>query len=334
MMNYYTCANTADGFIDFTENNIFDIKTKIQLICDNMFIRNHIFDSLNNGCEKIISVGSFERMEGIILRDKDIAVVKSCTNPDRIYKIEFCEDYSCDYETISVSYEKMFEALKKAKKVHDEWEKIYIRNMDFHMLDRFCDDTIKNLTEKYTATGSGKTYKRFFATSTVEGVKNHIDSLTADLKKRYFIKGRPGTGKSTFLKKLSAELKSKGFDVEEYYCSLDSKSFDMVVSRELSFCVFDSTAPHEKNPERKADEILDFYLNAGLSGIDEKYSNELNDISKQYKNHIYEGMLNFEKAWYIKEQCDRQNFVKTDAKKLEEQITKLHEEITGEIKSL
>ena len=81
-------------------------------------------------------------------------------------------------------------------------------------------------------------------------------------QKRIFIKGRPGTGKSTFLKKLSKSLIDNGFDVEEYYCSFDKESLEMVISRELSFAVFDSTSPHEKFPERETEEILDFYVNS------------------------------------------------------------------------
>ena len=30
-MKYYTCANTSSGFVDFTEDNIFDIENRILL---------------------------------------------------------------------------------------------------------------------------------------------------------------------------------------------------------------------------------------------------------------------------------------------------------------
>ena len=66
----------------------------------------------------------------------------------------------------------------------------------------------------------------------------------------YGIIGANGAGKSTFLKKLAVAGLSAGFDVEIYHCSLDPKSLDMIIVRELSLCVFDSTAPHEFFPER------------------------------------------------------------------------------------
>ena len=91
----------------------------------------------------------------------------------------------------------------------------------------------------------------------------NIDELTENLRKRYFIKGRPGTGKSTFLKKLSKSLKDGGFDVEEYYCSFDKESLDMVVSRELSFTVFELSDKGElliDNPQKLVDSEAAFFL--------------------------------------------------------------------------
>lgn len=310
-MKYYTCANTSSGFVDFTEENIFDIDYKIQLICKNSYIKSYVLGFLKGESEKILSVGSKNLTDGIIFRDKNIAVVGSCQNAykilnlDEYFVISDCEETNSLYEKMSVCYE-------QAKDIHDEWEKIYISNMDFERLNGFCDRVIKKLVTCKSSAGTGKTYKRFFGTSTVNGPVNYIDNITENLNKRYFIKGRPGTGKSTFLKKLSAELKNNGFDVEEYYCSFDKNSLDMVVSRELSFCIFDSTAPHEKFPKKESDELLNFYVEAGLSGIDEKYESELFFVKSAYENKIREGMEYFKKAWKIKDIFDKEKLSKID----------------------
>ena len=60
------------------------------------------------------------------------------------------------------------------------------------------------------------------------------------------------------------------------------ESLDMVTVPELSFAVFDSTAPHELFPEGERDTVLDFYLEAHLSGIDERYESVLEPIKKRY----------------------------------------------------
>lgn len=308
-MKYYTCANTSDGVVDFTEENIFDIKNKIELRCKNDCIRSYVLKLLTEkfrDYEEIICHGSRDFTNGIILRDKNTAIVGKCNEPDKVVDLDVCFDVPDYSPEITSLYESMFKAYDEAKKIHDLWEKIYIDNMDLTRLDSYCRGTIENVVKGQSVCGTGKTYKRFFGTLTVDGPVNYIDNISEKLNKRYFIKGRPGTGKSTFLRKLSASLKERGFDVEEYYCSFDKKSYDMVVSRELSFCVFDSTAPHEKFPERGNDEILDFYIESGLLGVDEKYGKELNDIKNSYNKKIKDGMEFFKKAWSIKETTDRE----------------------------
>ena len=71
--------------------------------------------------------------------------------------------------------------------------------------------------------------------------------------------------------------------MEMYRCSLDPGSCDMVLVRELSFCVFDSTAPHEYFPEREGDETIDIYRAAVRQGTDEKYAAELADVTERYR---------------------------------------------------
>ncbi len=61
----------------------------------------------------------------------------------------------------------------------------------------------------------------------------------------YYIKGGPGTGKSTLMKKLSDAFpdENKSF----YYCSSDPKSLDAVVFEDKKFFIADATSPHEGN---------------------------------------------------------------------------------------
>lgn len=308
-MKYYTCANTSGGVVDFTEENIFDIETKIELKGKNNNVRDYILSQIcTTGAESIIEVGYYDLKSGIIMRDKGIAIVKSCKNPTKTINFDNYSDKDVQNPQAEHLYQSMLRAYSDAKIIHDEWERIYINNMDFDRLNKFGNDVIQNLLKDRKGSGNGKTYKRFFGTSTTMGPVNYIDDLTLSLNKRYFIKGRPGTGKSTFLKKLAMELKNRNYDAEEYYCSFDKNSLDMVVSRELSFCVFDSTAPHEKFPSKDTDEILDFYINSGLDGIDEKYKSELNEIKNSYDMKIREGLGYYKSFFELKEES-RVNYI-------------------------
>ncbi len=180
---------------------------------------------------------------------------------------------------------KATECFKQAKKVHDDWEKIYMDATDYNALNRLADDTIAALIDGYKTDYRGTMYDRFFGAATINGSTDYIDILTEGCK-RYFIKGRPGTGKSTFLKKVAQSAFDDGMTVERYHCAFDPNSLDMIIIRELNLCFFDSTAPHEYFPSRENDEIIDFYAAAVSKDTDEKYAAELAKISAEYKENI------------------------------------------------
>ena len=59
---------------------------------------------------------------------------------------------------------------------------------------------------------------------------------------------------------------------------------------------FDSTAPHLYEPSRQNDEVIDMYAACVKPGTDEKYEDELADISKRYKAAVQEGVGFISKA--------------------------------------
>lgn len=63
------------------------------------------------------------------------------------------------------------------------------------------------------------------------------------------LKGGPGTGKSTLMKKIAAKLEKKNLFVERGFCSADPESLDVVIASEIGFSVFDGTAPHTADPK-------------------------------------------------------------------------------------
>src|SRR5699024_7677972 len=77
-------------------------------------------------------------------------------------------------------------------------------------------------------------------------------------KNRVYLKGAPGSGKSYFLKQIMNVVVDKGYDVEVYRCSFDSSSIDMIIIREMNYCIFDSSSPHEYDPSKDTDYIVDF----------------------------------------------------------------------------
>ncbi len=62
------------------------------------------------------------------------------------------------------------------------------------------------------------------------------------------LKGGPGTGKSTVMKRVAEKLEKDGLFVERGYCSADPNSLDAVVAPEINFSILDGTAPHNTDP--------------------------------------------------------------------------------------
>ena len=60
----------------------------------------------------------------------------------------------------------------------------------------------------------------------------------------YIVKGGPGTGKSTLMKKLAKAALTQGIEVVLAPCSSDPASLDAVLMPGIRCCVMDGTAPH------------------------------------------------------------------------------------------
>lgn len=62
------------------------------------------------------------------------------------------------------------------------------------------------------------------------------------------IKGGPGTGKSTFMKKIGERFAELGEDVDFLHCSADDGSLDGVLLRNRKIALIDGTSPHITDP--------------------------------------------------------------------------------------
>ena len=74
----------------------------------------------------------------------------------------------------------------------------------------------------------------------------------------YILKGGPGVGKNTLMKKAAKQAATKGYFVEEFRCASDPKSLDAIRVHEIGVVILDGTAPHSIDPVLPgiADEIV------------------------------------------------------------------------------
>jgi len=103
----------------------------------------------------------------------------------------------------------------------------------------------------------------FLGANTADGFVSRFETLQEDprVKKLIILKGGPGCGKSTFMKKLRKTAQSLGADTESYPCSSDPASLDGLLILPLGLAIVDGTAPHVLEPRLCGCDAV--YLNLG-----------------------------------------------------------------------
>lgn len=105
----------------------------------------------------------------------------------------------------------------------------------------------------------GSIKKVFPGGNTAEGFFSYYRYLLEKGGKRIFvIKGGPGVGKSTLMKKIGSRMVEMGYDVEFHYCSSDNNSLDGIAVADAGIVLVDGTAPHIVDPKYPGglDEII------------------------------------------------------------------------------
>ncbi|WP_340023503.1 PRK06851 family protein [Paenibacillus sp. FSL K6-1096] len=208
-------------------------------------------------------------------------------------------------QRVANAYASAYSRFAEALSIHDEWEKIYFDHMDFGKADQLTARMLEELFGETQLQRSADVKHRFLGAATPSGAVDFVPNLTAGLSRRFFLKGRAGTGKSTMLKKIAAEAENRGFDTEIYHCGFDPHSLDMVIVRELNFAVFDSTSPHEYDPDREGDVIIDTYELVVAPGTDERLAGPLEEVSAQYKATMKEAIAALAEAKVHRDELEK-----------------------------
>ena len=107
--------------------------------------------------------------------------------------------------------------------------------------------------------------------------------LPQEQAKRIFcLKGGPGTGKSSFMKKLGNHFYNLGYNIEFHHCSSDPNSLDGIVIKELNVAVLDGTSPHVVDPIHPG--AVDEVINLGdafNTDLLESHKNEIMLVTKK-----------------------------------------------------
>ncbi|WP_243154138.1 hypothetical protein [Pseudoflavonifractor sp. 60] len=103
----------------------------------------------------------------------------------------------------------------------------------------------------------------FLGANSPTGFYSLYDHLLSPEEARaiYILKGGPGCGKSTLMRKIGAWAQEAGLEPEYILCSGDPDSLDAVVLPTLSVAIVDGTAPHVVEPKYPG--AVERYVNMG-----------------------------------------------------------------------
>ncbi|HAX72462.1 MAG TPA: hypothetical protein DCY20_02930 [Firmicutes bacterium] len=321
--NYFATANSAKGFYNLFDSNLAGLttlyilkggpgtgkSTLMKRMGAYFFEKGYDIDFLhcssdNDSLDGVIipalGVGIVDGTAPHVIEPKAPGAIEEYVNLGMAWNAYKLKPYANEILSINAAikecYVQVYDIFAQALVIHDEWEKFYIENMDFDKAPLFRQQILDTLLNYPESGHEPVVRERFFGGSTPVGSVDYVLNLTEPLKKRYFIKGRPGTGKSTLLRKIAQKSAALGYDTEIYHCSFDPESLDMVLIPELSICFFDSTAPHEYFPTHASDEVIDMYAELIKPGTDELYAEELADVARRYKAKVATGTAYLAKA--------------------------------------
>jgi len=316
VFSYYVAGNTAAGQMNVLSSNVEQ--------CEQVIVLNHLSPFVKTKCmqewlhanvrdrseiELLESVAGKPFLDGIIhVREKyaivSDAVIDDSTNITHTIDLS---SYILDTEErqqAAKGYEenkhqllgKAWNYFATGLEIHDELEHIYIQHMDFEKADEVANRwKQKYLPKDGKPSGKGHIRKRLFGTNTSEGSLNVVPHIIKNFSTVHHIKGRAGTGKSHFMNAIKDTCIQLGYDIDQYICSFDPESTDMIIVPELQLCLFDSTNPHEFIPKEN-DVVVDLYEETVEPGIDERYKELIEETTLRYTSFMKEGKQYLQKA--------------------------------------
>lgn len=140
----------------------------------------------------------------------------------------------------------------------------------------------------------------FFASmNTANGFQSYFNEIfdPKHYNRIFILKGGPGSGKSSLMKRIANEAEERNGSVERFFCSSDPNSLDAIILKEQKLAILDGTSPHLADPSFPG--IIENIVNLGSFWDVKKLIPYKNEIFKliQEKKSAYQSAYQFLKAY-------------------------------------
>ena len=171
--------------------------------------------------------------------------------------------------------------------------------------------------------------RMFFGGNTANGFYSLHDNIIGLNRNRLFIlKGMPGGGKSSLMKKIAEHMIEEGFDIEYHHCPSDAESIDSIFINKLNIAIADGTFPHVIDPTYPG--LTDKLIDLGRFIDSEKLMMSKEEIIKAKKNNkiaYRRAFAYFKSAKIIYEEIVQNNKISVDFSKINYITRQLTEEV-------
>lgn len=328
--HYFLDGNTSEGYytnvgdlinginnIHIITGSLVNAKTKLLKSIGDIYIKENVSVSyLHNPSNE-------DKLDGIIIPEKDLAFLdgmarhsaatkyyglfSSVYNLDESLREKDLKIYKKEITKLINKYDKLhqdaYKYFSKGRQFHEKKEELYISAMDFNKANKVTSELMNSIFKGVVTNSDQKGLVKhlFFGAATPNGPVNYIENITEDINKRYIIKGRSGSGKSTVMRKVGKHAEELGLSVQYFPCGLDPNSLDMVIIPSLSTAILDGTAPHVINPTRPTDEVIDMFELCMDQSVEDKYVERFQELDMCYKEEMKKGTQLLKEAMEIDE---------------------------------
>lgn len=327
VLNYFAGGNTSKGFYSFFDSNLANL--------DRLFIlkggpgtgKSYLIKKVGEVWKKkgytleyMYCSSDKDSVDGIIIRELNVGIVDG-TKP-HVIEPQFpgvIDDYvnlgvawdakklkknkdtiTLLTKQVSAAFRSAYDSFRDALEFHEKRKHRVSQTLNRDKVKALAEQFVETIFQGNKKIKTADIKHRFHGANTPTGPFSFIDELTEPLEKRYFLQGRPGTGKSTLLKRLLLEAEVRGFDAEAYHCGFEPETLDLLIIRELGVAIFDNKEPHQLTPNRKNDEII----NMEQTVLELNVYEEDDDVLRAYDEKMKEGIASLAKAKSLRDKLE------------------------------